>query len=122
MLLRTIFQRFPGMRLTETRFERVPDLTFPMLLRMTRAARAARLSGHESTHCPNPERHVLRLRQLRGPVPQVFALDYDSNRTRIVPGAPLADYAAEIAQAASECPTQAIHVVAFEDQARASHG
>ena len=54
--------------------------------------------------------------------PQVFALDYDSNRTRIVPGAPLADYAAEIAQAASECPTQAIHVVAFEDQARASHG
>ena len=30
--------------------------------------------------------------------------------------------AAEIAQAASECPTQAIHVVAFEDQARASHG
>ena len=64
---------------------------------------------------------MLRLRQLRGPVPQVFALDYDSNRTRIVPGA-LADYAAEIAQAASECPTQAIHVVAFEDQARASHG
>ena len=35
VLLRTIFQRFPGMRLTETRFERVPDLTFPMLLRMT---------------------------------------------------------------------------------------
>ncbi|WP_208610082.1 cytochrome P450 [Burkholderia contaminans] len=34
VLLRTIFQRFPGMRLTETRFERVPDLTFPMLLRM----------------------------------------------------------------------------------------
>ena len=34
----------------------------------------------------------------------------------------LEDYAAEIAQAASECPTQAIHVVAFEDQARASHG
>ncbi|WZB63346.1 hypothetical protein WJ970_10730 [Achromobacter xylosoxidans] len=26
--------------------------------------------------------------------PQVFALDYDSNRTRIVPGAPLEDYAA----------------------------
>ncbi|MBR8655662.1 ferredoxin [Achromobacter sp. Marseille-Q0513] len=54
--------------------------------------------------------------------PQVFALDYDSNRTRIVPGAPLADYAAEIAQAASECPTQAIHVVVSEDQAQASHG
>ena len=40
MLLRTIFQRFPGMRLTETRFERVPDLTFLMLLRMTVALRA----------------------------------------------------------------------------------
>ena len=40
VLLRTIFQRFPGMRLTETRFERVPDLTFPMLLRMTVALRA----------------------------------------------------------------------------------
>ncbi|MGZ0103852.1 cytochrome P450 [Achromobacter sp. KK8] len=35
VLLRTIFQRFPRMRLTETRLDRVPDLTFPMLLRMT---------------------------------------------------------------------------------------
>lgn len=34
VLLRTIFQRFPRMRLTETRLDRVPDLTFPMLLRM----------------------------------------------------------------------------------------
>ncbi|QCP81941.1 cytochrome P450 [Alcaligenes faecalis] len=40
VLLRTIFQRFPAMRLTETRFERVPDLTFPMLLRMTVSLRA----------------------------------------------------------------------------------
>ncbi|WP_216353987.1 cytochrome P450 [Burkholderia cenocepacia] len=40
VLLRTIFRRFPAMRLTETRFERVPDLTFPMLLRMTVALRA----------------------------------------------------------------------------------
>lgn len=40
VLLRTIFRRFPYMRLTETRFERVPDLTFPMLLRMTVALRA----------------------------------------------------------------------------------
>lgn len=54
--------------------------------------------------------------------PQVFALDYDTNRTRIVPGAPLADHAAAIAQAASECPTQAIFFSASADTARASHG
>lgn len=39
VLLRTIFQRFPNMRLTETHFDRVPDLTFPMLLRMNVALR-----------------------------------------------------------------------------------
>ncbi|MGB8416812.1 cytochrome P450 [Paraburkholderia sp.] len=34
VLLRRIFKRFPNMRLNEPNFERVPDLTFPMLLRM----------------------------------------------------------------------------------------
>ncbi|NHV24866.1 cytochrome P450 [Burkholderia sp. D-99] len=41
VLLRSLFQRFPEMRLTESHFERVPDLTFPMLLRMTVALRGA---------------------------------------------------------------------------------
>ena len=54
--------------------------------------------------------------------PQVFALDYGTNRTRVVPDAPLANYAAEIAQAASECPTQAIFFSASGDPARASYG
>lgn len=43
-----------------------------------------------------------------GLCPQVFVLDYDTNRAQLVPDAPLATYAARIAQAASECPTQAI--------------
>lgn len=42
VLLRTLFKRFPKMRLTETRFDRVPDLTFPMLLRMSVALNDSR--------------------------------------------------------------------------------
>ena len=54
--------------------------------------------------------------------PELFALDYDTNRTRILPDAPLANYAAAISKAASECPTQAIFFNASGGQARASHG
>ncbi|NHV24867.1 ferredoxin [Burkholderia sp. D-99] len=45
-----------------------------------------------------------------GLCPQVFALDYDTNRAQLVPDAPLADYVTQISLAASECPTQAILV------------
>ncbi|QCP81940.1 ferredoxin [Alcaligenes faecalis] len=54
--------------------------------------------------------------------PQVFELDYDTNRTRILPDAQLANYVAAISKAASECPTQAILFCTSGDQARASHG
>lgn len=34
VLLRRIFQRFPNMQTSQTTFERVPDLSFPMLLKL----------------------------------------------------------------------------------------
>ncbi|HDR9484675.1 TPA: ferredoxin [Burkholderia aenigmatica] len=53
--------------------------------------------------------------------PQVFVLDYDTNRVQLVPDAPVAAYAARIAQAARECPTQAIFFSESDDEAWKSH-
>jgi ferredoxin len=56
--------------------------------------------------------------------PEVFVLDYDSNRVQLVPGARLAAHAAQIALAASECPTQAIEFRQMgktSEEARPSH-
>ncbi|HDR9586016.1 TPA: ferredoxin [Burkholderia stabilis] len=56
-----------------------------------------------------------------GLCPQVFVLDYDTNRAQLVLDAPLADYAAQIAQAASECPTQAIRISQSGDEGGTLH-
>ncbi|MCA8295548.1 ferredoxin [Burkholderia sp. AU30198] len=53
--------------------------------------------------------------------PQVFVLDYDTNRAQLVPDAPVDAYAARIAQAASECPTQAIFFSQSGDDEWKSH-
>jgi len=56
-----------------------------------------------------------------GVCPQVFVLDYESNRAQLVADAPLTEFADRIAQAASECPTQAIRVSPSGDDEWASH-
>lgn len=53
--------------------------------------------------------------------PQVFVLDYDTNRAQLVLDAPVTAYAARIAQAARECPTQAIFFSESDDEAWNSH-
>ncbi len=56
-----------------------------------------------------------------GVCPQVFVLDYASNRAQIVANVSLAEFADRIAQAASECPTQAIRISPSGDGAWAPH-
>jgi ferredoxin len=56
-----------------------------------------------------------------GICPEVFVIDYETNRVQLAPDAPLAAYAAQVAQAASECPTQAIVMLQAGDGERQSH-
>ncbi|MGB8416811.1 ferredoxin [Paraburkholderia sp.] len=56
-----------------------------------------------------------------GVCPEVFALDYVTNRVKLVPDAPMAVYTTQIAQAVSECPTQAIVMFQSSDGDRQSH-
>lgn len=46
--------------------------------------------------------------------PEVFELDFASNRSRMVDGAPVDAHREQVLQAAQECPTQAITVVAAD--------